>query len=471
MAPTECAAGSIACRDGVATIAADETLDRAAQRMQRLGVGSLLVTDDAGHLVGIITERDIVCGSTSTCTSPASIRVGEIMTTDVAHCGISTPVSEAHDIMVSRRVRHLPVIEGGKPVGMLSSRDVLAHQLRATRAMRAAAEEAAQLIKCLESLEFEKVLHVIRCEVPRIFQAEQWVLCSCDDAARVSGRCLSREGNCPAGEEGLLAMGQLARASQSAVLVKDMRRRACGTSNGHCPGALIPLGADIRTDESGEPPGPRRSFLCMCGLSAESDVSAEVLEYKVALLQDVLSATLANARLYEEARRRSHVDSLTGLKTRDVLTEKLREEHERARRYGRAFSVGVVDVDNFKSVNDTYGHAVGDQILCRLASLFRAKARATDVAARYGGDEFVLVLPETNLEEAVAIFERLRKCAAETLVLSDARAVTISIGAAEWSGETDRDGDQVLRRADFALYEAKRGGRNRVARQMLGAVE
>lgn len=119
----------------------------------------------------------------------------------------------------------------------------------------------------------------------------------------------------------------------------------------------------------------------------------------------------------------------------------------------------MVDIDHFKAVNDTHGHAAGDDVLRELARLLKRFIRSSDLAARLGGEEFVVVMPDTGVGGAEAITSRLRRGVAESTGVKT--PITVSIGVAELQGPNDTP-ERLLRRADDALYEAKRGGRNRV---------
>jgi diguanylate cyclase (GGDEF)-like protein len=157
-------------------------------------------------------------------------------------------------------------------------------------------------------------------------------------------------------------------------------------------------------------------------------------------------------------------DRLTGLYNRGQFDLVLALEEERARRYGHPMSVALVDLDRFKSINDTHGHAAGDRVLVEIAKRFAAGVRATDVVARYGGEEFALLLPETGRESAAARVEDLRRRVAEAPVaLADgtALAVTCSGGVAALP-EDGWTGNELLDRADARMLAAKRAGRDRV---------
>ena len=154
-------------------------------------------------------------------------------------------------------------------------------------------------------------------------------------------------------------------------------------------------------------------------------------------------------------------DALTGIWNRRQIDQDLEAAVKHAHRTGSALSVLLVDVDHFKSVNDRYGHAMGDEVLRAVAAGLSAQLRAGDQVARYGGEEFLLLLPGTTLAQASVLAERLRVALQGLSVLPDGeQAISASFGLAVWrAGET---ADQLVRRADLAMYRAKAAGRNRV---------
>ncbi len=163
----------------------------------------------------------------------------------------------------------------------------------------------------------------------------------------------------------------------------------------------------------------------------------------------------------EELERLSRTDGLTGLPNRRHLMETLEKEVRRAKRNDRPFSLLMIDVDNFKQYNDTFGHLAGDEVLKGLADVLSAAIRTADYAARYGGEEFTVVLPETPLEGATEVAERIRERVEQHPFGASGSRVTLSIGI----GEFPSDGDTleaVIKGADGALYAAKGYGRNRV---------
>ncbi|SDF81886.1 response regulator receiver modulated diguanylate cyclase [Limimonas halophila] len=158
-------------------------------------------------------------------------------------------------------------------------------------------------------------------------------------------------------------------------------------------------------------------------------------------------------------------DSLTGLYNRRYLTTHLDRKLMDIATSGKPVSVAIFDVDNFKDVNDTHGHNVGDEVLKTLASIVSDNLRSVDLVARYGGEEFVVVMPETRGDQAQEVAERLRRCVAEHTFhppqMDEPLPVTISIGVAATT-DPDEMAEDVLGRADEALYAAKESGRNRV---------
>lgn len=170
----------------------------------------------------------------------------------------------------------------------------------------------------------------------------------------------------------------------------------------------------------------------------------------------------------------SMTDPLTGLFNRRHMNRRLDEEAARARRYGQPLSIVMLDIDQFKSINDRLGHLAGDYILESIALRLQHNLRRVDLAARFGGEEFVIIAPHTDLESALQLAEKLRSEIAETPIIlkghehvppcaPDELSVTVSVGVASLDIEPDsRDNaDFLIQRADDALYRAKAGGRNR----------
>ncbi|MFA6505462.1 MAG: GGDEF domain-containing protein [Treponemataceae bacterium] len=177
-----------------------------------------------------------------------------------------------------------------------------------------------------------------------------------------------------------------------------------------------------------------------------------------------LDETMRNLRLSEQnLKHMARTDPLTGTNNRGYFLELLRAEIDRCRRYSHTFSVLMLDVDYFKSVNDTHGHAAGDEALRTIIGVFQSCGlRQSDFWGRLGGEEFAIALPETELQAAAEAAERLRANLAKTPVLFENLNffISISIGVSQF--RPDDDLESLLRRSDKAMYEAKQTGRNRV---------
>lgn len=161
---------------------------------------------------------------------------------------------------------------------------------------------------------------------------------------------------------------------------------------------------------------------------------------------------------YKEA---ANTDHLTGLANRRRFERQLEREVTRTKRYGRPFCLLLIDIDHFKVVNDTHGHPTGDEVIMQLASTLQAGTRGIDTAARVGGEEFAVILPETEIAGGLEVANRLRESIAKMELPAEVGRVTASIGIAEYPASA-ADGSGLYAAADAALYGAKRAGRNRV---------
>ena len=177
-----------------------------------------------------------------------------------------------------------------------------------------------------------------------------------------------------------------------------------------------------------------------------------------------IGISLERARLFQEVQGLALTDPLTGLQNRRSLFELGRIEFFRAHRMGRSFCCMMLDLDNFKLINDSFGHPVGDQVLQEFAARCKSSVREIDLIGRYGGEEFVILLPETDSQTAMQVAERLRASIEEApiKVSSQELNVTVSIGISR-KDENTLELETLIARADQAMYIAKHKGRNRVA--------
>jgi diguanylate cyclase (GGDEF)-like protein len=212
-------------------------------------------------------------------------------------------------------------------------------------------------------------------------------------------------------------------------------------------------------------------FLCLGSRETQRFQAGQATDF-LAHMACVAAVCLENAVNRERLRLVGLTDSLTGLYNRRHLQHRLEQEATRAIRYGQPLSCLFVDADHFKHINDAHGHPAGDQVLVALAQRLRTRLRASDLPTRYGGEEFAVLLPQTNTDSAAMLAEEICRGIAEepvTLASGEQVNVTVSIGVAALPA-ADRHaarpaGEAMLEAADQAVYRAKQSGRNRVERE------
>jgi diguanylate cyclase (GGDEF)-like protein len=188
-------------------------------------------------------------------------------------------------------------------------------------------------------------------------------------------------------------------------------------------------------------------------------IAVASLDYLSNLTMELHSATLSDESYIADLISLTMHDGLTGLFNHSSCFRMIDTELIRFTRYNTDVSLAMIDVDNFKKINDTLGHQTGDNVLTTMATIIKEEARESDICCRYGGDEFVVIMPMTKAVDAGALAERLRERIAQTVF--DGKKVTVSIGVAS-CGETGITAQEFIQRADVALYLVKRNGKNRV---------
>jgi diguanylate cyclase (GGDEF)-like protein len=185
----------------------------------------------------------------------------------------------------------------------------------------------------------------------------------------------------------------------------------------------------------------------------------------VELIAAPAAVAIENARLYSEVQRLAVTDDLTGLYNRRHFDKQLSAEFQRARRYSRPLGLLIIDIDLFKRVNDRFGHLEGDRVLAEFASMLRQSVRETDFIARFGGDEFTIILPETDLNGTVEAANRIRQSAAAHIYIAGKERIqlTVSIGTAAIPNQLFANPTELFQHADRALLEAKQLGRDQVS--------
>ncbi|HKO56360.1 MAG TPA: diguanylate cyclase [Thermoanaerobaculia bacterium] len=218
---------------------------------------------------------------------------------------------------------------------------------------------------------------------------------------------------------------------------------------------------------------PHNYILMLTGEDSEEaklegfDCGADDYVTKPFQVQELLARIRAGLRiveLQEKLLELTVTDPLTGLRNRRAFEKELSVQFERSRRYGRPLSLIIVDVDHFKSINDTWGHGAGDVVLADVAHCVARQTRSSDLVARIGGEEFAVLLPETPLLEALQVAEKIRVAVASVPLRTGSVEipVTISAGVANVPHSEIADAAQLVHAADQALYRAKERGRNRI---------
>ncbi|MFB0555150.1 MAG: diguanylate cyclase [Phycisphaerae bacterium] len=447
---------TVECQKEIVTINSSETVATAAMKMRTNKVACLIVTDGQNKFAGIVTERDIVNRAVASLVDLEQTTVGEIMTPQVISCQPGIETSKAREIIVANQIRHLPVVKDQVVVGMLSIRDVLEQQLVEDRA---AAEQIAALPNCLKSIDINEVIKIITLEVPKLFQAKKCLLFLQRNRNSTQDSPLVSFNGCVCSEEDLECLEDACPFCTGCRFSHASMPQVFEEQGAQSPRVVIPLTISGSKDLPSDKSKVLSGRLCMCDLDPSVAAKKELISYKARLVREVLNSHLTNAMLYQEARLTSLTDALTEVGSRKLLEDKLEDECARATRYERPFCVGILDLDNFKTINDILGHAAGDDTLRKLAKCMKNTKRASDVLARYGGDEFVVLMPETKGKDAFILLDRLRAKVQEIKIAKDI-SMTISCGIAEWQPDRTDSASELIRRADLALYEAKSSGRN-----------
>ena len=182
------------------------------------------------------------------------------------------------------------------------------------------------------------------------------------------------------------------------------------------------------------------------------------------LIAPYAATALENAWLFSKIENQAITDELSTVYNRHYFNQTLKLEVERGRRYQRPLSLMIIDIDNFKAINDHYGHICGDEVIQHLGSVLKKNVRESDILARFGGDEFAIIMPETSAAQAEAVCKKIENLFhQESLKFDEAEIhLTASIGLAEMVYETDKKAEDLIYKADYAMYHAKRSGRDRV---------
>lgn len=342
------------------------------------------------------------------------------------------------------------------------------HLTELSRAMHRQNEELLQANKQLEILhqtgrslteiqDFDSLIHAIVREMARHFQFSDLAIFT---FPKLEGKAELAYCTSPFSEESIQRVGPvIQRVARKKVMEVELIKWT--------PKGIL---------SSSDAPLPRRQRItlpilsrhrCVAVMIGEKDAEGGILEEgqlnTLALISHYLGNSIGNAELYQEMEKLSMTDGLTSLYNHRYFHQRLEEEIRRTLRYKGVLSLLLSDLDFFKRVNDTYGHQQGDQVLAEMGEILRAVSRDIDIPIRYGGEEFSMILPQTDLAGAIHVGERLRRAVQERVFRGGRELrLTISVGIAHLSAEMEIDINELIRRADVALYHAKRTGRNRV---------
>jgi len=182
----------------------------------------------------------------------------------------------------------------------------------------------------------------------------------------------------------------------------------------------------------------------------------------IELFSQLVGASIGNIKLFEKIQRQATTDGLTGLVNHKTFYEILEKELWRSRRYGGRISLIMIDIDNLKSINDAYGHRAGDKAIRKISKIIKECIRQIDTAARYGGDEFAVILLNTSLDDAIIVAQRMVDAVASSQATWQKEQISLSISVGLGQYDPDITPEDITSRSDQALYMAKQAGKNTV---------
>lgn len=338
--------------------------------------------------------------------------------------------------------------------------------------LQQAAEKIAYLAHDFRKLDINEVLDVVISRVPDIFNAQCASLFLLDHKTTllklVRTNHLKEKIQKPIKSENMTPMN-VALNENRIIIVPDVKKspykflqkEALGDS---C--VIIPFVVDKQYNNfSMETKGIEEDLREIRGILNLSKIiqmeDLDIIHYKGSLIRDILGINIWNAQLYQQTQRLAVIDKLTGLYNKHIFIEFLRKECERSKRLGEKFFLGIGDLDNFKTINDTHGHLVGDDLLKELGAIFHENIREYDMIARFGGDEFVFLVRDKEKSEVASIVERLHTAIAERKFSRDIK-VTMSFGLASYRDGSEETSLALMERADKALYKAKAQGKDSI---------
>lgn len=416
----------------IISVRKQDALPKAISLMAKNRISCILVIED-NKPVGMITERDI---TKSIAEDTISHHVNEIMTSPVPATNKDISLYDATRLMDENKVRSLTIIDHkGNAIGIITKSDIIKN-LR------------ADYIAILKNMLKEKSRALVESELKYRTLVEQ----------SLEGILIIQDGLIKFVNPTLL---KILKYDEKEILGKDMLRFLYPDSRDLLSENLRKL-YDRKPFES--PLELRMVHKNEEGIYMETLLTLIQYEDNPAILITLRNIT-ERKKAEAELKRLVITDDLTGLYNQRYFYTQLTKEVERAKRHNRPLSLLLIDVDLFKEFNDTYGHWEGDFVLKKIGELLMKNVRDIDIAFRYGGEEFTVILPETNHEDAMIVAERIRKAVVQTLFYPftldgqpDIVSKTVSIGTTEFHQEDTLK--SFLKRADNAMYQAKKSGRN-----------
>jgi diguanylate cyclase (GGDEF)-like protein len=333
--------------------------------------------------------------------------------------------------------------------------------------MHLAAEKIAYLAQGFKKLDLEEVFDLIVTRIPSVFNAQYASLFLLNEEdnclemvrsnylKRIYTKRLDANDDTPMmvalRRNKIIVLSQIQESSYE-FLDKECLGNSC---------VIIPfiIGGDVA---SGGILGSSEGIKGVLNMGNLIDMEAEdIVKYAAALIRNILGINILNARLYQKTQRLAIIDGLTGLYNKDIFMEFLRKECDHSERHGASFFLAILDVDDFKTINDTHGHRIGDEVLTQIGLQCRSAVRKSDIIARFGGEEFAWVIREGNEENVTTVLNRFRT-EVDSSEFSNSIRLSISIGLSRYYPRSKDSIEKLIDRTDRALYRAKGNGKNRV---------
>lgn len=344
------------------------------------------------------------------------------------------------------------------------------------KSMHFAAEKIAYLAQGLRKLDLDEVFDLIITKIPEIFNAmySSLFLFNEEDNAlhMVRSNYFSEAYKKALDAEDLSPMMVALRQNETIVLPEiqqapyDFLYKECLG----CSCIIIPfiIGDEQNSDDI---IGKSEVIKGVLNMGNITDMETEeVVKYSASLIRNILGINILNARLYQKTQRLALIDGLTGLYNKHIFMEFLKKECDYSERHGIPFFLALLDADDFKVINDTHGHRIGDKVLTQMGLLCKRVVRKSDVISRFGGEEFAWIIHGDDVKNIISILNRFRRKVLKSEFPNNIK-LSISIGLSRFSPHSKDTMERLIDRADEALYRAKGKGKNRVEVSLTGEAE